>query len=1000
MAASVVGIGMVGKTVKSSPTISSSRSSSLHDPSVVAPSSSYSDSNNSAKGPSLYVKNEENTISLLPELSPLSSSSEKQLALSSSQGREASPAPSLSDAHEDETDIALSQLKELDIAIEVRKVTKIDGRKTRWIEYRKKRGGPGNTLLKQEEDEEEEEEEIEVVPDSIEKIKRKVKNKRTSNEKIPLDINENPSPIKTEVIECEKNLNQSTYKSEKTVGNNCNNNNIISSTKMKVESPDSAASPLGTNNVLETMKQHFLQGTVNVPEVPTNGVKAKGNKKVKAVNGSSAIAESMPKRKTGRQPTRSKRSDNLKSASKASTPPANKTEDKSCDNSPLTNSPPLSSAVNGSENSVKKFESSSGIQVQSAGEFYSKRNFLTRGLREVRKSESGSESGSSSPEKAATPSSTCPSTPLPVSPIPHTISSLDIFSSFNKSSSFNDDDSAQNLSSDNNNIFPKKKRSVKLRMTKKVKTDVTKKSHGHMSIKKAFKKIRDAEDVEKSADNSSVNNEVVFRKKRGGRSKCKSIATEEDQSSFNSKKTSTVVVDVHNTMNGEPQTVISSSSALQKRKKSPAKRTTDLTENLSAKANGVSSLDNQLSSPLKLFLSDSSDSPMKSPCASNNSPISTVNNSSSIKNGSALNEEIRKDNVLSRESLDIKPCVDSIITVTPNSLPSSGKGKNIVKSSLKYPTTHYRPIAMKPPPKNSVPSPKNSSGSTIIVSTSEAIRKANKESKQPIEKREASAVHSGSITRTLPISKPAILPKGTKPNNEKMKNRSINDIIAKLQHSTTNTPNETNANAVANKSNTGIDIQQHSTNGNVPVSVENVKKKQTESDAPENPTSKPKEKVPRFLKQLFQDEGVQNMLRSVNEENTTVTDGLANDSGSHKLRPKKPNENPTADSPEPDESIFANAKRKKRCNEVDNLFLDEGTLNLLTSLDSGSRRNIGAEETGSDTSSSKSIKLHRPNSNLPENSENDASRKRRLSGSASSSFLLNYAKKPKSVVNT
>ena len=81
-------------------------------------------------------------------------------------------------------------------------------------------------------------------------------------------------------------------------------------------------------------------------------------------------------------------------------------------------------------------------------------------------------------------------------------------------------------------------------------------------------------------------------------------------------------------------------------------------------------------------------------------------------------------------------------------------------------------------------------------------------------------------------------------------------------------------------------------------------------------------KVPRYLKQLFKDEGVQNMLKSIEEDNV-ANDGSAlilMDTATHKLRPKRPPEHSMAISPEPEIDIMfaasAQPKRKKKSCEA------------------------------------------------------------------------------------
>ncbi|XP_045625804.2 uncharacterized protein [Procambarus clarkii] len=172
----------------------------------------------------------------------------------------------------------------------------------------------------------------------------------------------------------------------------------------------------------------------------------------------------------------------------------------------------------------------------------------------------------------------------------------------------------------------------------------------------------------------------------------------------------------------------------------------------------------------------------------------------------------------------------------------------------------------------------------------------------------------------------------------------------------------------------------------------------TTSEVPPSLTAKSKEKLPRILKQLFQDEGVQNMLKSMGEDTSVAPETSPNnDPGTHKLRPKRTTEPMLSSSPELDalEAFFAcGSKRKKRGTELDTLYMDEGVLNLLTSLETHSRRSH-LDDASSDTSqasSSRSVKGNKfGKSSLEVSSE---SRKRKLSGASIVSNTSNRAMQP------
>ncbi|XP_042225363.1 nucleoporin nup211-like isoform X2 [Homarus americanus] len=156
------------------------------------------------------------------------------------------------------------------------------------------------------------------------------------------------------------------------------------------------------------------------------------------------------------------------------------------------------------------------------------------------------------------------------------------------------------------------------------------------------------------------------------------------------------------------------------------------------------------------------------------------------------------------------------------------------------------------------------------------------------------------------------------------------------------------------------------------------------TEVPVTSVAKSKEKVPRILKQLFQDEGVQNMLKSMGEDSSIAPETSPNnDPGAHKLRPKRATEPMLAFSPdfEAMEALLT-TKKKRRGTELDTLYMDEGVLNLLTSLEPHSRRSH-QDDAASDTSqasSSRSVKgIKTSKSSLELNSE---SRKRKLSGAS------------------
>lgn len=174
----------------------------------------------------------------------------------------------------------------------------------------------------------------------------------------------------------------------------------------------------------------------------------------------------------------------------------------------------------------------------------------------------------------------------------------------------------------------------------------------------------------------------------------------------------------------------------------------------------------------------------------------------------------------------------------------------------------------------------------------------------------------------------------------------------------------------------------------------------TTSISPETSASnaKSKEKVPRILKQLLQDEGVQNMLKSMGEESITAPEGSPSESSVHKLRPKRPSEPMLSSSPELDvlEAFFSpTTKKKKQRSELDTLYMDEGVLNLLTSLEPYSRRQPHQDDAASDISQASSAKSVKANKTSKTALDVQAEgRKRKLSGASTVSNTSTRSMQP------
>ncbi|KAG0722928.1 Chromodomain Y-like protein [Chionoecetes opilio] len=171
----------------------------------------------------------------------------------------------------------------------------------------------------------------------------------------------------------------------------------------------------------------------------------------------------------------------------------------------------------------------------------------------------------------------------------------------------------------------------------------------------------------------------------------------------------------------------------------------------------------------------------------------------------------------------------------------------------------------------------------------------------------------------------------------------------------------------------------------------------TSASAPEvhsSSTTKTKDKVPRILKQLFLDEGVQNMLKSMGEDSGAVPETSPNsDSGTHKLRPKRITEPILYSSPEFDamEALLTSSRKKKRGTETDTLYIDEGILNLLTSKEQPSRR-TNQDDAASDVSQASSSKSFKTSKATKSGEALSDSRKRKLSGASTTSNTSSSSK--------
>lgn len=564
MAASVVRNGIAGLNTDSHSAIPPSQhSSSMHESESSVTPPSPASSTTTISSPPVVNSNEDQEEGKSGSNDQLSSISPagKKLAVPSVQGPSASLVSSNSLIHEDETNIALSQLKELEVAIEVRKVNRVDGRKTRWIEYRREKEADIQAKLKSKS------KGISIKEKSppktgVVKVKKPVKvkvskAKRHTAENIKDDkvvkplVNGDPvEEIKDTKPEIKEKISEITNNNN----NNIDNNNKKIENNMKVEISGPLISTLGTNNVLETMKQHFLQGTIDVPQHTSNGLRDKPSRKLsKSTNGASTPPNHINNENFKRKPGRPKKIDNAKG-----TIPAKLNNLNVKPETPLSSQSVSVGAIpslNTSPDDLSIVNKKVDLPplTQSTTDFYARRNLLTKGLREVRKSESGSESGGSSPIKDGSPSLS-PSPQLALSPISPLTPLVTESSNATNSNSLKCPlitTAAKVLTtgakkSKINVLTTKRKKGLKL--SKKENINLIQEANGHASIPNGS-----ANKDGKSGSAKIPKSLPVLKKRgRGRKPKCK---TKEVPQKW-AKTTSTVIVDVHNTMNGEPQTVI------------------------------------------------------------------------------------------------------------------------------------------------------------------------------------------------------------------------------------------------------------------------------------------------------------------------------------------------------------------------------------------------------------------------------------------------------------
>ena len=896
----------------------------------------------------------------------------------------------------------LTQLQELDLAIKRREQNKVDGRKTRWIDYRKQQ-----------------EEFFKNNPESGSARKRRSgSNSRHKKENInnnflgasPPSSADDSSPTKTEElpsVPCSPSA--------------CDNNNTLNkipplkfpedksnSDNMKMEVAEPLIGSVEPSNVLETMKLQFLQDTtkgehldsakltkddVVLPapdrELQTEKKKKKTIPKVPLLN--------IAKKKVGRPPKRPKQLDEVLENKNIS----NKAKGKIKANSDKKNSQ-LSKDV-------------------SINNFFSKQK--TRGLREIRKPDGDSTDDPSSlpedvtsadlPNAEVEPPSLLRTNP-PATKCPLIAITASIVSKNSKRKGMTAKLTAKLA------IAERKA----LRLASKIhetnassESDVKSKKKVNKSVKSAavvpeeVHKPNDALELSSNASDISETSDISSRRSRirGNKRKFPIDTHSSSPPPKCSKKTSTVVAEVHNSMNGEPQSTLSTTpkNNTPGRKKKSMSDDSSVPEGVTGSGTHVEAATPSAQLPeAPSHFSESVSSPVsaaalptgavsftispstkdkhtyettslqrstvvnkgdQSPGAAAAGPLSRATSMSTtiasfpLTRSTACSETHNSGSnsaprsfESSASAINPSPCIVNghspmklansksipqvpINTVVPESLSPVNKKKNaspvkLVRTApLKIPSPS--PSKKSPTKTNSpsLPSPTNGgevqSPDKVTNDATEPVLMNGNQKSSPSQdtlpssprRKAALAASSNIVSKTSDSDLRTKSPTGSDCDNN---NGSELPLLDSKQGASTKELDET-----------GVK------NSNGFASNEPVK--------PKSDTDKPVGKVPRYLKQLFKDEGVQNMLKSIEEDNLMGVELQPTDSSlTHKLRPKRPPEHSMAISPEPDfDSIIysssfssASSKRRRKFNEAESLYLDEGTLNLLTGIEGSSRR--------------------------------------------------------------
>ncbi|XP_018022775.1 cell wall protein RBR3 [Hyalella azteca] len=945
--------------------------------------------------PSLGSCNSSSSHSMMvsPTATPTSPSLTDAAASSPSSSTSTNPGPISTSPSEQERVLdptVLIQLKELDLAIQLRDQNRVDGRKTRWIEHRRRQeeqGSPGSISG--------------ASTGSNSSRKRRSGGSVAKHKKENIDVSSGSvSPIKSSNSSPSKTDDPLSFH-ESTPHDN---NNITplkfppdytDSSTMKIEVSEPLVGSVEPSNVLQTMKQQFLQDTTKETVVDS----------AKLINTDSnvvEISEIVPKKKK----TKSATAVSLPVGRKKIGRPAKKPNRVALPNgkevpgtSKVQKKKVMKSTTANGNNAPKKV-------LAPFSNFFMKAK--TRGLRDVRKPDGETPDGPSLLGDRNTGSETeLGSTKAPI--IAPIIPSKCLLIAA----------TAKVLSNKGAAAYKKKSSQSIVKLSAGVKTAKKfeangKFSNGELSSKtKTMAKVLNkkslnknnpsdipdtsiSKDSEKQAapyvsegDSSESANDASRRgRSRGSKRKLDSNSISPPPKW--SRKTSTVVAEVHNSMNGEPQQSLAGIPKPQVagRKRKPLTPVKGAETSINQSSSGLASNDTQ---------SCKTDSDNKTDaCVQSSSSSSCVSAASMTRHSEEEPSKISNVNQIGSNGHEVLHVGLQSLT-SPNGVSTENRNFPVSRSTL---------LGSSPRPPSALQSHSFTNGVTthaMMEQTCNSSTLPEDGCTQPSSPRKrtlspvklirtgvlkASTTNDNTSPTTLvsPVLKtspssscspsagasPPLIngehngPPLTQSVNEKL------DVSSSIKKSpqpytetkvmTTDIPVDISDKEIRTKSPTGSDCDNN--NRNEPEVVESSGKIKEKSIMTDTANSVVKEsgknsdsidvkkprRPPRFLKALFDDEGVQNMLNSIKTKEVGLDGSFSSSTEiatTHKLRPKRPPEHSMAISPEPDLEVFfstGTGKRKRKCNEVDSLYSDEGAVNMMTSCSGSSRRSTPVQD--------------------------------------------------------